>query len=131
MANVYANKIGIEANILLGSQRSFLTEGFASSLQLHPNCTEDISLASFGSSSASIRRLNVATIYLEMITGSKLPLSVLLVPTIAAPIQNTSCSAIANLPYLRGLKLANQMTTGEQFKITLLIGADYYRQADN
>ena len=72
--------------------------------------------------------MNVATIYLETITGSKLPLSVLLVPTIAAPIQNTFCSAIANLPYLRGLKLANQMTTGEQFEITLLIGADYYWQ---
>jgi len=84
VANVYANKIGIEANILLdeGSQRSFLTKGLASSLQLHPDHTEDIGLASFGS---SIRKLNVATIYLETITGNKLPQSVLSVSTIAAP----------------------------------------------
>ena len=130
VANVYANNTGIEANILLdeGSQRSFLTECLARSLQLQPDHTEDICLASFGSSTGLLRRLNVATIFLETITGDKLPLSVLLVPAIAAPIQNTSCSAIANLPYLKGLKLANPLTAGEQFNITLLIGADYYWQ---
>ena len=128
VANVYANNTGIEANILLdeGSQRSFLTECLARSLQLQPDHTEDICLASFGSSTGLVRRLNVATILLETITGDKLPLSVLLVPAIAAPIQNTSCSSIANLPYLKELKLANPLTAGEQFNITLLIGADYY-----
>jgi len=128
VANVYdANDIGIEANTLLdkSSQRSFLTEGLARSLQLKPDHTKDICLAS---STAIVRRLDVYTVYLEIITGDQLPLSVLLVPTIAAPIQNASRSAIASLPYLKGLKLANPLTAGEQFNITLLIGTDYYWQ---
>ena len=130
IANVYANDTGIEANILLdeGSQRSFLTEGLAKSLHVQPHHTEDIYLASFGSPTTLIKRLDVATIYLETITGDRLPLSVLIVPTIAAPVQNVTRYSIAELPYLKGLQLANPLTTGEQFEVTLLIGADYYWQ---
>ena len=123
IGNVYANNKVIEANVLLdeGSQRSFLAEGLVRSLQLQPDYTEDISLASFGSSAALVRRLDVSIVYLETITGDRLPLSVLVVPTIAAPIQNTSHYAIGNLPHLKGLKLANHLMTGEQFNSTLLI----------
>ena len=61
VANVYANNTGIEANVLLdeGSQSSFLAEGLARSLRLQPDYTEDISLASFGSSAALVRRLDL------------------------------------------------------------------------
>ena len=65
---------------------------------------------------------------LETITGGRLPLSVLLVPTIAAPVQRITHCTIDKLPYLKGLQLANPMTAGEQFKVTLLIGADHHWQ---
>ena len=130
VANVYANDIGIEATILLdeGSQRSFITEGLARSLKAQPYQTEDICLASFGSPTTLVKRLDVAIIYLETITGDRLPLSVLIVPTIAAPVQNITHCTIAELPYLKGLQLANPITAGEQFEVTLLIGADHYWQ---
>ena len=130
VANVYANDTGIEATILLdeGSQRSFLTEGLARNLRVQTHHTEDICLASFGSPTALVKRLDVATIYLETITGDRLPLSVLIVPTIAAPVQNITHYAIDKLPYLKGLQLAIPMTVGEQFEVTLLIGADHYWQ---
>ena len=124
VANVYANDTGIEANILLdeSSQRSFLTEGLARSLRVQPHHTEDISLASFGSPTTLVKRMTVAIIYLETITGERLPLSVLIVPTIAAPVQHVTHYTTAELPYLKGLQLATPMTAGEQFEITLLIG---------
>ena len=130
VANVHANGTGIEANILLdeGSQRSFLTEGLARSLRLQPHHTEDISLASFGSPTTQVKKLDVATIYLETIIGDRLPLSVLIVPTTAAPVQHVTHYTTAELPYLKGLQLATPMTAGEQFEITLLIGADHYWQ---
>ena len=130
VAHVYANGTGIEANILLdeGSQRSFLTEGLARSLRVQPHHTEDICLASFGSPTTLVKRLDVATICLETITGDRLPLSVLVVPTIAAPVQNITYHTIAELPYLKGLQLPNPITAGEQFEVTLLIGADHYWQ---
>ena len=130
VANVYANDTGIEATILLdeGSQRSFLTEGLARNLRVQAHHTEDICLASFGSLTALVKRLDVATIYLETITGDRLPLSVLLVPTIATPVQSITHCTIDKLPYLKGLQLANPMTAGEQFEVTLLIGADHYWQ---
>ena len=130
VADVYANDTGIEASILLdeGSQRSFLTEGLAKSLRVQPHHIEDICLASFVSPTTPVKRLDVATIYLETIIGDRLPLSVLIVPTIAAPIQNITRYTIAELPYLEGLKLANQITAGEQFEVTLLIGANHYWQ---
>ena len=128
VANVYANDTGIEATILLdeGSQRSFLTEGLATNLKVQTDHTEDICLASFGSPTTLVKRLDVGTIYLETITGERLPLSVLIVPTIAAPIHNTTDYTINRLPYLKGLQLAHPITVGEQFEVTLLIGADHY-----
>lgn len=100
-------------------------EGLARSLRVQPHHTEDICLTSL---IALVKRLDVATIYLKTITKDKLPLTVLIVPTIAAPIQNISCYTISHLPHLKGLKLANPMTTGERFEVTLLIRADYYWQ---
>ena len=131
VANVYANDTGIVAIILLdeGSQRSFLTESLAKSLRVQTYHTEEICLAaSFGSPTTLVKRLDIGTIYLETIIGERLPLSVLIVPTIAAPMHNTTDYTINRLPYLKGLQLAHPVTVREQFEVTLLIGADHYWQ---
>ena len=57
---------------------------------------------------------------------SSTTISVLIVPTIATPLKGTAKSEITQLPYLRGLPLAHPVTTDNDFKISLLIGADYY-----
>ena len=131
VANVYANDTGIVAIILLdeGSQRSFLTESLAKSLRVQTHHTEEICLAaSFGSPTTLVKRLDIGTIYLETIIGERLPLSVLIVPTIAAPMHNTTDYTINRLPYLKGLQLAHPVTVREQFEVALLIGADHYWQ---
>ena len=130
VANVYANDTGIEATILFdeSSQWSFLTKGLAKSLRVQTHHTEEICLASFGSPTTLVKRLDVGTIYLKAITGERLPLAILIVPTIAAPMHNTTDYTINRLPYLKGLQLAYPITVGEQFEVTLLIGADSYWQ---
>ena len=55
-----------------------------------------------------------------------IPLAVLIVPTIAAPIHTVDQKSIISLPYLNGLPLAHPISSAEQFSITLLIGADQY-----
>jgi len=54
------------------------------------------------------------------------PLSALVVPTIATPITNPTDTEVLKLPHLRELPLAQPVTTAENFEISLLIGADYY-----
>jgi len=53
-------------------------------------------------------------------------LTAFLVPTIATPISNPVDSDILDLTHLKGLPLAYPVTAAENFKISLLIGADYY-----
>ena len=50
----------------------------------------------------------------------------LVVPTIAAPIQNLVNSDLQNLTHLRGLKLAHSVSSMEKLDIFLLIGVDHY-----
>jgi hypothetical protein len=58
--------------------------------------------------------------------GEKIPIQVLIIPTIAVPQKSFPTAEIRNLPYLNGLKLAHPMTTDDHFHIPLLIGADHY-----
>ena len=90
----------LDANILLdeGAQRSFITEDLAAKLQLSITGTESLNLSGFGDSAESTKiiHLKTATIYL-LIDEGKLPIRVLIVPEIAAPLKNLhpqSCSII-------------------------------------
>ena len=55
----------------------------------------------------------------------QLPIRVLIVPEIAAPLK-TYIRKAAKLPYLSGIELAHPVTTNDNFHISLLVGADYY-----
>ena len=109
-----------------GSQHSFILQSLADEIGLQPYKTDKIFLSTFGTHSPSIHTCNVAKIQLITNSGEQLPLSVLIVPTIAAPIQSIVASDIPQLPYLRDIPLAHPVTTDRQFQISLLIGADYY-----
>ena len=45
-------------------------------------------------------------------------------PTIAAPKHTVVNKSITSFPYLNGIRLANLISSTEQFSITLVIGAD-------
>lgn len=117
-----------EAKILLdeGSQRSFVTQALAKSLDLQPYTQERLNISSFGASSPASRTLDVAIINLLTRSGETVQLSVLIVPFIAAPIQNTCRINLTNLPHLRNLQLAHPLTDEREFNISLLVGADHY-----
>jgi len=59
-------------------------------------------------------------------TGELVPISALVVTTIATPIPYLLDTDIQQLPYLKGLPLAHPITTAENFEISLLVGADHY-----
>jgi len=121
-------KTQAEAHILFdeGSQRSFLSEKLAQMLEVTPHRSEHINLASFGSAQPLLRRLDNVIINIETPQGDLLPISTLVVPTIAAPLSNTVRATISDIPHLKGLPLAHPVSSTENFEISLLIGADFY-----
>ena len=60
-----------------------------------------------------------------------IPIDVLIVPTIAAPLSNMP-PEVTKLKYLKGLKLAHPVAQDGEFDISLLIGADHcWRKVQN
>ena len=94
-------------------------------LGISPNSTTDsYILVSFDSASRHHQKLGVATVDVEADTGEQIPISALIVPTIATPIQNSIPISISTMLHLRGLKLAHPVTSNKYFTISLLIGTD-------
>lgn len=128
IATISAGNAYVESNILFdeGSQRSFLTKGLADCLQVQPHDTVELSLSTFATDTSRTGKFDVATINLHSISGHLIPLTVLIMPTIAAPIHTVDRKTITSLSYLNGLRLAHPISSAEQLSITLLIGADQY-----
>ena len=86
------------ANLLFdeGLQRSFITESLASTLALQPHHKEDITISSFGAQRQLNKQTNVAVVHLVTLTGQTIPLTVLVVPHIATPLQNTITFGVAD-----------------------------------
>ena len=120
--------ISLEGNILFdeGAQRSFISQDMAAKLNLQPTNKESISLASFGSTAATHTNLPTGVVQIQTVTGDKIPVSVLIAPKIAPPLQNMLRTSLQQMPHLKGLHLAHPITENENFEISILIGADYY-----
>lgn len=128
ISKVNAGHIQTEANILFdeGAQTSFITESLAQELQLPRTGTQPISLATFGNNTQQLQHLETSTVYVVADRSQKIPVHMLIVPTIAAPISTTLQHTASKLPYLKGLKLAHPVTDDQCMTISLLIGADHY-----
>jgi len=109
-----------------GAQRSFITQDLADRLCLKATHSERISLSSFGHPVSAARSLQVTTITVHTLDHTVVPISVLIVPQLAAPLQNSVRVNIRTVPYLRDLKLAHPVTEDDSFEINILVGADYY-----
>jgi len=90
VAPIIAGNNKTNANFLFdeGAQRLFISTEMVEELGILSTSTTDISLASFGSASRLHQKLGVTTVNIETLTGKLISMSVLVVPTIAAPIQN-------------------------------------------
>ena len=128
IATVVHGSRNAEAKILLdeGSQRSFVTQDLARSLALQSSSQERINISSFGATCPTSRTLDVAIIDLLTRCGETVQLSVLIVPFIAMPLQDTFSVSVTSLPHLCGLQLAHPLTAEGKFEISLLVGADHY-----
>ncbi|VDI21167.1 Hypothetical predicted protein [Mytilus galloprovincialis] len=128
VAPVWSEHQGMNTNILFdeGAQRSFVTEELASKLDIKAEGTELINLSTFGNTSTRVQHLPKAIIYVEPIEGEKIPIEVLVVPTIANQITNYSANKTRDCKHLKGLRLAHRITNDNNFRISLLIGADFY-----
>ena len=119
----------VDANILFdeGSQRSFATQILIDKLRLQPHQTELIQLSTFGSPNPQVKKLNVASLQVITKSGTPISITVLIVPSIATPLENTvETSCLTDLPHLKGLQLAHPVTRSDSFEISLLIGANHY-----
>ena len=117
-----------KANVLFdeGSQRSFITEDLANTLALQTHHKEEIVISSFGARRELNQEVNVAVINLDTLTGQTTPMTVLVVPHIATPLQNTVTFNVVHLPHLQNLPLAHPLSANKEFDISLLVGADHY-----
>ena len=100
----------------------------AQKLRISPHNCENINISAFGGEPTAFKQLGVTTIDVETLSGEHITLSVLLMPMIAAPLQNTCHTQLLQMKHLNGLQLANPVTKDSMFEISLLIGADYYWQ---
>ena len=128
IAPISSEGLRIQGHILFddGSQRSFITEEVAIKLNLKPTNSEHIAVAPFGAEYTTAQQLSVACVYVETESGESIPISVLIVPFIAAPLQNSVRASVNTFQYLQGLKLAHPITNEDNFQISVLIGADFY-----
>ena len=128
IAPVISGSTRINANILFneGAQRSFICSELARKLQPIPDTTTQVALSSFGANSPSLQTLEVTTIQIQALNGNRISVSVLVVPHIATPLQNSCTLELDKLPHLRGLKLANPVSDEPEFSVSILIGADHY-----
>jgi len=58
--------------------------------------------------------------------GQTVPLSVLVVPRIATPLQNIASISVACLPHLQNLQLAHPLNADQEFDISSLDGVNHY-----
>ena len=122
-----ASPVHAEASILFDerAQKSFITEHLAAELQLTRETTETIYLASFGSTTSKVQQVDITTVHVFAEIRQMIPVRVLVVPTISAPINNRT-QHVSELPYLHGLRLAHPGTSDSTFQISMLISADFY-----
>ena len=127
IAFVRTNNRRVTANILFdeGAQRSFVTQALADKLDSEPHCRENLSISSFGGDTTSKYQVDTIRLMLETNDGD-VAISALVVPQIAAPVQNFVNPTLHALPHLRDLQLAHPVGYSEKFHISLLIGVDHY-----
>ncbi|XP_062574758.1 uncharacterized protein LOC134236601 [Saccostrea cucullata] len=127
VAPVTFGKLTTDANILFdeGAQRSFISRSLADKIELTPTGYENINILGFGESGKEkgVQKLQTAVVKVQAIEREDIPVKVLVVPEIAAPIK-THVENAAKLSHLRNLRLAHPVAQEEAFQIELLIGAD-------
>ena len=127
IAEVRSGRNRCKAQILFDEsvQRSFITQQLADSLKVDSCKHQRICISAFWGE-AIPRELQSTSIAIQTNDGGEVPVSVLVVPKVAAPFQNAVPLSGNQYPHLYGLQLAHPVGSDNKFEITLLVGADFY-----
>ena len=128
IADISSRVTAVEGHILFdeAAQRSFITQKLADSLQLQPTRHKVIAVSSFGAQVTTPKRFAVTTVCIHTLNAGHIPVSILVVSKLAAPVRNSTRTCLRQLPYINGLTLAHPVTSDENFHISVLTGADHY-----
>ena len=115
IAPMISSDICMNASILFdeGTQCS-ISSHLAIKLNIVPSTTTQVALTTFSNDSSSFQTFRVATIQIWTLTRDVVPVSVLIVPRIAKPIQNFCQIKLDNLPYFKGLQIAHPITDSDE-----------------
>ncbi|CAC5376967.1 unnamed protein product [Mytilus coruscus] len=128
VAPVWHHDESVLTNILLdeGAQNSFISQELVEKLHIKPNNIVSMQISAFGGKEGEVRNQEKATLSIETESKERIPMEVIIVPKVAAPIHRKKRVNINSVSYLRGLQLTHQVTHDDKFNISLLVGADYY-----
>ena len=105
-----------------GSQRSYITEGLKSRLNIKPKKTETLHLNTFGERSYRKQKCEVSPFLLRTNKNEDVMISALSFPVICSPL--TAKIEVDQYPHLQGLQLADSSDSNDS--IDVLIGSDHY-----
>ncbi|XP_074653599.1 uncharacterized protein LOC141907756 [Tubulanus polymorphus] len=109
-----------------GSQRSFISQDLATSLDLKPIRREIIELSGFGAETSECRAMDVVNLAIQCRTEI-VTVELIVTDTIASTLRNSSVNRAKDCPHLIGLDLAHPPSSMSGiFVIQMLIGADQY-----
>ena len=107
-----------------GSQRSYVTGGLCSKLDLPPVCSERLHLNTFGDAQHKTKNCKLFKLYLSKL-GSLDKTEIL---ALSFPIICSALPAVSNpsqYAHLSGLELADCSSSGQD-SIDILVGSDFY-----
>ena len=102
-----------------------MTQQLADTLKVETCTRQRICISAFGGEAVP-RELQSVSIAILTNNGGEVPISVLVVSKIAAPLQNAIPLPGDQYPYLHGLQLVHPVGSDNKFEITLLIDANFY-----
>ncbi|XP_057378535.1 uncharacterized protein LOC130700500 [Daphnia carinata] len=125
---IQAKGVTLKGNVLIdkGAQRSFITTELAKKLQLKTLFRENLVLVGFAAASSNAEIYDVVQVSFRDINGCPIDIQAIVINHIVDPLDDPHRALIGNLPHLRNLQLAHPASMESQFRIDILIGADYY-----
>jgi len=120
--------LNVRAVLDLGSQRSYISQRAARSLQLNAEEVRKMTVFTFGSSEKILSNCELVRVLLKTLDG-ELEMCLMTTPVICEPLTAQPLSlCVSSYDHLSGLELADTSDGNAPIEVDLLIGSDYYRQ---
>ena len=117
----------VRAVLDTGNQRSYATETVKMALNLELKEVQQLSIATFGTTTQDTQRYGIVCVGLKLKDGRNQELRLIVVPSICEPLTAQPMSlCLERFEHLKQLDLADYSNRQDSLQIDVLIGADYY-----